>query len=341
MDLQAHRIYTHVLHHAVLISMVVSCSPVFSQIANDTKPLPALNLAHPITLSGLSSGAYMAGQYHQAFAEEVIGVAMIAAGPVYCAQNNLQHALTHCMADPQAKPDLAEIEQTLTALRGQGLLAPVSAVAKSRVWIFSGSADQTVSSEISAALAAQYANWIAPEQLMFVNEYAFAHHFPTALPDLTACDRSEPPFLASCNFDAAGKLLSHLLNKTLTAATSLSGHLYRINQHQLAPASKGQLAELGYAYIPASCQQAAACQLHVSFHGCRQDASQVGEAYVTNTGLNHYADANQLVILYPQITPSPFNPLGCWDWWGYSGANYLSKTGSQLQAVKQLIDALR
>ena len=58
--------------------------------------LPPLKLDTNITLSGLSSGAYMAGQYHLAFAENVDGVAMIAAGPVYCAQNSLGLALEHC-----------------------------------------------------------------------------------------------------------------------------------------------------------------------------------------------------------------------------------------------------
>lgn len=303
--------------------------------------LPALNLEQQITLSGVSSGGYMAGQYHQAFAEEVKGVAMLAAGPVYCAQNDISQALTHCMANELAAPDLTVLEKRLTTLREQGLLAPLSAVSNSRVWIFSGSADKTVLPKVSAALASQYANWLAPAQLQVVNDLPFAHHFPTDQPNLAACDKSESPFLASCDYDAAGKLLSHLLGKTLTRATQPSGQLYKLNQQQLAPSSQGQLAEFAYAYIPTACQQGTTCQLHVSFHGCRQDASQIGEDYVTKTGLNAYADINQLVILYPQVEKSALNPFGCWDWWGYSGANYLSKEGPQLNAVKQLVDALR
>lgn len=326
---------------SILLSSAVYSGQLLSQSSSVEDTLPKLNLAKEITLSGLSSGAYMAGQYHQAFAEDVAGVAMLAAGPVYCAQNNLQQALGHCMANPQSNPDLAAIEQALTQLRAQGLLAPLAAVAKSRVWIFGGSVDQTVSPKVSAALASQYANWLAPAQLQVVTDQPFAHHFPTDQPDLTACDKSEAPFLASCNYDAAGKLLSHLLGKVLTRAAEPNGQLYKLNQHQLAPASHGQLAEFGYAYIPADCQQGSQCQLHLSFHGCRQDASQIGEAYVTKTGLNAYADANGLVVLYPQVEKSALNPFGCWDWWGYSGSNYLSKEGPQLKAVKQLVDALR
>jgi hypothetical protein len=34
------------------------------------------------------------------------------------------------------------------------------------------------------------------------------------------------------------------------------------------------------------------------------------------------------------------NPNGCWDWWGYSGEDYATKKGAQMQAVKQLIEAV-
>lgn len=320
---------------------LLSAGAVLSKPAKAADLVPKLRLEQHITLSGVSAGGYMAGQYHQAFAEEVSGVAMIAAGPVYCAQNELSKALANCLANEQAAPDLAVLEKQLNTLREQGLLAPLTAVATSRVWIFSGLADGTVLPRVSAALVSQYANWLAPAQLKVVNHLPFAHHFPTDQPDLTACDKSEAPFLASCDYDAAGKLLSHLLGKPLTRTAQLSGRLYKLNQHQLAPASQGLLAEFAYAYIPASCEQGSSCQLHVSFHGCRQDVSQIGKAYVSHTGLNAYADANKLVILYPQVERSTLNPFGCWDWWGYSGAHYATKQGPQLKAVKQLIDALR
>lgn len=326
---------------SALISASVYSDMSLSLGSSTEQRLPPLNLTTTITVSGLSSGAYMAGQYHQAFAEDITGVAMLAGGPVYCAENNLQQALSHCLASPQSNPDLAAIELALTELREQGLLAPITALANSRVWIFSGSADQSVSPKVSAALAKQYANWLPQAQLHVVTDQPFAHHFPTDEADLTACDKSESPYIASCDYDAAGKLLSHLLGKPLTRAQQFNGQLYKLNQHQLAPASQGHLAEFGYAYLPADCQQGRQCQLHLSFHGCRQDASQIGEAYVTKTGLNAYADSNQLVVLYPQVEKSVLNPLGCWDWWGYSGANYITKNGPQLKAVKQLVDALR
>ena len=34
------------------------------------------------------------------------------------------------------------------------------------------------------------------------------------------------------------------------------------------------------------------------------------------------------------------NPLGCWDWWGYSGSDYLTRAGPQIKAVRAMIDRL-
>jgi len=36
----------------------------------------------------------------------------------------------------------------------------------------------------------------------------------------------------------------------------------------------------------------------------------------------------------------PFNPQGCWDWFGYTGANYATKSGLQMMAIKSMISAL-
>ena len=96
---------------AVLSAIVISTNIAASE------PLPKLNLTSDITVSGLSSGGYMAGQFHQAYAEEVTGVAILVAGPVNCAQGDLRIAMGHCMANPNSEPDLASIETKLNQLR--------------------------------------------------------------------------------------------------------------------------------------------------------------------------------------------------------------------------------
>ncbi|WP_232364957.1 hypothetical protein [Salinimonas marina] len=61
-----------------------------------TMPVMAKELtltADAITVSGLSSGGYMANQFHLAYSDRVDGAAIISAGPFYCAQNDITVAL--------------------------------------------------------------------------------------------------------------------------------------------------------------------------------------------------------------------------------------------------------
>jgi hypothetical protein len=50
-----------------------------------------------------------------------------------------------------------------------------------------------------------------------------------------------------------------------------------------------------------------------------------------------------MVVLYPQTRSSnlmPMNPQACWDWWGYTDANYANRKGQQIQAVLKLAQSL-
>ena len=61
------------------------------------------------------------------------------------------------------------------------------------------------------------------------------------------------------------------------------------------------------------------CKLHVAFHGCLQGKQLIGTEFIQHSGFNQVADANDIIILYPQTKVtivSNMNPNGCWDWWG-------------------------
>jgi len=95
--------------------------------------------------------------------------------------------------------------------------------------------------------------------------------------------------------------------------------------------------------VPKACESGH-CRVHVAFHGCRQNAQAIGERFAREAGYNRWADTNRLIILYPQTIVRYlwlFNPRGCWDWWGYSGADYATRDGAQLRAIKAMLDALR
>ena len=97
-----------------------------------------------------------------------------------------------------------------------------------------------------------------------------------------------------------------------------------------------------YVYAPTAWKQKDAnCPLHVVFHGCQQTINDIQMQYVENTGYNEVAEDNNLIILYPQAVSSMLsNPNGCWDWWGYTTADYANKNGPQVKEVNRLINGL-
>ena len=65
------------------------------------------------------------------------------------------------------------------------------------------------------------------------------------------------------------------------------------------------------------------CKLHVAFHGCSQGKYKIGLDYIKNSGYNQVADLNNIIVLYPQAKSNLIsNPMGCFDWWGYSGVDF-------------------
>jgi poly(3-hydroxybutyrate) depolymerase len=172
------------------------------------------------------------------------------------------------------------------------------------------------------------------------------HNFPTAAADASPCAVGEPPYVASCGYDAARALLEHLYGPLgAEPATANLAALQSFDQRGYAAAADSvSFADQGWLYVPATCRQGGTppCRLHVVFHGCKQGATEVGDAFVRRSGYLDAAEAGHIVLLFPQLKPTvrPLNPLGCWDWWGYEGADYATKNGPQIEAVRAMVDDL-
>jgi poly(3-hydroxybutyrate) depolymerase len=41
--------------------------------------------------------------------------------------------------------------------------------------------------------------------------------------------------------------------------------------------------------------------VHIVFHGCNQQRAKAGDAFVKDTGFANWADANRLIVLFPQV----------------------------------------
>ncbi|MBL8273855.1 MAG: hypothetical protein JNJ74_08595, partial [Xanthomonadales bacterium] len=169
------------------------------------------------------------------------------------------------------------------------------------------------------------------------------HLFPT-LDAGGDCTVVATPFLGNCGFDAAGEIFRQLHPDRVAAATpaAAAGELLRFDQAAFAAAGPAaQMGDVGFVYVPPQCK-AGSCGLHLALHGCEQSVDKVGEAFVRDAGYNRWADAASMVVLYPQVSASlvPLNPKGCWDWWGYTGADYDLRAGAQLQFLARMLAAL-
>ena len=67
------------------------------------------------------------------------------------------------------------------------------------------------------------------------------------------------------------------------------------------------MAPTGYAYIPKNCDTGR-CPVHIALHGCEQSEEFIGTRFVQYTGYNPVAEANDVIILYPQTIKSEKNP---------------------------------
>ncbi|MDR0701236.1 MAG: PHB depolymerase family esterase [Azoarcus sp.] len=310
--------------------------------ARAAEPLPALAAsAENLTVSGLSSGGFMAVQFHVAHSALVRGAGVLAGGPYYCARGSAIRALSSCMSPhfflPAPKPDVLreEVEKQAAAHR---IDAPVN-LAASRVWLFSGGRDPLVKSGVVDAAQAFYLQWL-PESALAYERLPNAGHAMIAprAKDARACEATAPPYLNRCgDFDAPGRLLAHLLGKLQPPAPAASGELLAFRQSEFTRPEAG-MADAAWLYLPTGCR-AGGCRIHIAFHGCRQHAGALGEAWARESGYNPWAESNRLIILYPR-TSSAREPNGCWDWWGYTGADYHLQSAPQISAVRRMIERL-
>jgi poly(3-hydroxybutyrate) depolymerase len=329
----------------VLVALVLAATA-----ACGREPVPAAGEAglpslpidrRSVTVSGPSAGGYMAVQFHIAYSDLVQGAGIVAAGPYRCAEGSVRLSLGRCMKGDEEIPTARLLEET-SRLALDGAIAPIAGLADDRVWIFHGAADPYVATPVVNALETFYEALVAPEQVVRIEHPQAGHVFPTADPAADPCASPVAPIAANCGLDGAHALLTHLYGELAASRAARPDGLVEFDQRPYAEAAgSAGLAERGWLYVPQECRPGGAspCRLHVVFHGCKQGASFVGDEFARRTGYLEAAEANRIVLLFPQIEPGfqPLNPYGCWDWWGYEGEGYATRNGAQLAAVRAMV----
>jgi len=327
----------------LLITMALSV-PAFASLAD---PLPALK-ADPakISVSGLSSGAFMAVQYDVAFSASTIGAGIVAGGPYNCAYANpfgVPSTIATCM---QGIPDSLASYVSAQAFADLNKIDPVQNIAKQKIYLFSGTQDIVVKQSVMDSLRDFFSAANVPDaNLVYINTFPAGHAFIS--PDFgNLCDVNANPYINECSvnsghYDQPAAIFNQIYGPLKPKAQTLSAQPIAFDQTEFAGSLTG-MADKGFVYIPASCQQTKGqgCALHVVFHGCGQSVdSGAGDDVYSKVGYNQWADSNNIIVLYPQVNKSevPLNPQGCWDWWGYTGLDFQVQSGKQLSAIHAMV----
>lgn len=327
------------------LTSLLACGPsseVSGALTAVAADLPRYRIeAGQLSASGLSSGAFMAVQFHLAYSSSMVGAAVFAGGPYYCAQGSIVNATTGCMSTSSA-PAIAPLLDATRRFAARGDIDPVAGLDAQRVYLFGGASDRTVNPPVMDALADYYGALIGRGSIVYERRRpGTAHTMPTTSYGI-ACDQTASPYVGRCGFDGAGRALEQIYGPLSPPASGpLSGEIITIAQGDfVANPSAHSLADEAFAYVPRSCAEGEPCRVHVAFHGCLQSAEAVGDAYYLHAGYNEWADTNRIIVLYPQTVRGSGNPNACWDWWGYDSADYATRRGPQLAMVKAMVDRL-
>jgi hypothetical protein len=154
-----------------------------------------------------------------------------------------------------------------------------------------------------------------------------------------ACGLSAEPYVTDCDYDQAKAILAWIYGPLQPASSEPKGRFIIFDQGDLTEAGNG-FADEGVVYVPQACASAPGCRVHIALHGCQQSRETVGDAFVKESGFAQIADTNRLIVLFPQIAAGYSNPQGCWDWWGYTGLDYLGKDAPQIAGLWSMVERL-
>ena len=299
--------------------------------------LPAYGAAgNKTTVSGLSAGAFMAVQLQVAYSASIAGAGIVAGGPYYCAIANANFRGI-CMGQVAFFPPSPSVMVGYArAFAASGAIDPLTYLAARPIYVFSGTDDSVVRPPAVAATVEFFKRVGVPASRLSDVHDLPAGHALIAPGAGNACGANAAPYISHCSVGGKERPGRRDPPPSLRPAAAARGHprgeARRFAQRPYAPASTG-MAETGFVYVPAACEAAAAhCRVHIVLHGCVQSVQSVGDRFVTGSGYNAWAEANRLLVLYPQVDSSstPDNEYGCWDW---SGRVTMLKSAPQMKAI--------
>lgn len=265
-----------------------------------------------VTVSGLSAGGFMAVQLHVTYSSIINGSAVFAGGPYYCARGNLIYAEEQCMYTFMGTPSITQLLTVTNQYEKQGLIDNTVNMKDDAVYLYSGADDTVVDPKVMQSLETYYQSFVSIPKLVADYAVPSQHCWPTVSYG-NSCAQLKSPYIGKCGFDGAGNALTTLYGSSLKAGTVVKANFMKFSQTKYFSGTKTSIADNGYIYVPTACQSGTTCSLHVVLHGCEQTEADIGTEFAENIGMNEYAEANNIIMLYPFVKRSysmPSNPNG-------------------------------
>jgi hypothetical protein len=241
------------------------------------------------SVSGLSSGAYMAGQVELAHAKDIVGAGIVAGGPFGCAlsassrlfpywpmvmRQNAMLADHECMQVDWGAPDATALVTKAKDLAEDGKIDPLSALGDDKVYLFSGNSDETVRRPVVEAAERFYEAAGVPAASLTLVESSGGHAFLTET-EGASCGVTKSPFIDDCDYDQAKAILEWIYGRLAPPSPSLTGRFIAFDQTVFDKEPPNGLAKEGIVYVPSACATERGCRLHIVFHGCDEAALPV------------------------------------------------------------------
>jgi predicted esterase len=307
-----------------------------------------------IFVAGISAGGFAAVQMHVAHSSTFKGAAIYAGGVYWCAgAGGAATALGNCGGETlptgQASYNstLAASETYLETQSSLGTIDAMSNLSRQPVYLWSGTQDEIVNPLEMVDLRSEYLRYGA--NVRFDNTFPAAHGWESPQGELD-CGTSGSPYMVRCSqngavYDSVNTWLTMFLGSLAPRNHGkLQGSLMTFDQTEFGASPNLSMSPTGNIFVPKSCMQGRTCGFVLALHGCLQQSSLIGNRWVTEAGINEWADTNALIVLYPDTVatsaPNPTNPNACFDWWGYSNQsdpNYALKSGAQMSVLYSMV----
>jgi poly(3-hydroxybutyrate) depolymerase len=300
--------------------------------------------ANKVFVAGISAGGFFGVQMHVAHSSTFKGAAIYAGGVYYCAQDSLAVALAACGGEGLYQSTLALSESYLDQQSAAGTIDVKRNLQGQPVYLWSGTQDTVVSPKEMNDLDSEYQHYGA-NVFKYDNTFPAGHGWESPDGEL-ACGTQGSPYMIKCSagsqvYDSEQTWLQMFFGKLKPRnGETLNGTLINFDQTAFGAGPSKSMDTNGYVFVPKDCAAGRSCGLILALHGCLQTQADIGTKFITEAGIDAWADRNDIVVLYPYAVKSqtnPLNPNGCWDWWGYDDPSYALQSGTQVSIVYKMV----